>query len=178
MKPRDIELYPASGFFLDIGANDGIKNNKTLRLQKKGWAGLCVEASPRIYSRLLKNRSSDIVLCMNECLVSEKNSKKIIKFFDGDQSGLANGIIPNKNFSNHDDFRWKNKDKIDDFCTTTGQDKNIIEIEAKSLYEILEWTEAPRIINYAKFDIEGAEFSFFRISIDVYRDRAGYKKNL
>lgn len=44
------------GIYLDLGANDGITLSNTYGLYKVGWDGICVEASPKAYQRLLENQ--------------------------------------------------------------------------------------------------------------------------
>lgn len=44
------------GTYLDLGANDGITLSNTYALYKNGWNGVCVEASPKAYQRLLENQ--------------------------------------------------------------------------------------------------------------------------
>jgi FkbM family methyltransferase len=44
------------GFFVDIGAFDGIEISNTYALEQLGWHGICVEPIPEIYSLLKMNR--------------------------------------------------------------------------------------------------------------------------
>lgn len=44
------------GTYLDLGANDGITLSNTYALYENGWDGVCVEASPKAYERLLINQ--------------------------------------------------------------------------------------------------------------------------
>jgi FkbM family methyltransferase len=44
-----------TGFFIEIGANDGITVSNTFGLIKKGWAGLSVEANPDVFKLLQRN---------------------------------------------------------------------------------------------------------------------------
>jgi len=46
-----------SGFFVDIGANDGVTFSNTYALERKGWRGLCVEPHPDVFEQLRRNRS-------------------------------------------------------------------------------------------------------------------------
>ena len=101
--------YFDSGFYLDVGANDGIFKNKTISLEKQGWSGLCIEANPLIFPSLVQNRSC---ICVDECVVSKRNSGKKIKFFISDPSGLSSGIIASDDFDSKDKFRWNTKEKI------------------------------------------------------------------
>ena len=146
--------YFDSGFYLDVGANDGIFKNKTISLEKQGWSGLCIEANPLIFPRLVQNRSC---ICVDECVVSKRNSGKKIKFFISDASGLHSGIIASDDFDSKDKFRWNTKEKINMFLEKKSLQYKDVEIQAKSLCEVLEDTNCPKVIEYAKFDIEGAE---------------------
>jgi FkbM family methyltransferase len=43
------------GYFVDIGAYDGVRFSNTWGLAKMGWSGLAVEANPETYELLKKN---------------------------------------------------------------------------------------------------------------------------
>lgn len=48
------------GYFLDIGAYDGINLSNTYYLEKElGWGGICIEADSDSYRSLLKNRNCE-----------------------------------------------------------------------------------------------------------------------
>lgn len=44
------------GFFVDVGAYDGVESSNTLLLEENGWSGVCIEASPEFFSSLVVNR--------------------------------------------------------------------------------------------------------------------------
>lgn len=48
-----------SGFYVDIGANDGVSISNSLVFERLGWQGFCVEANPRTYEKLKQSRSCD-----------------------------------------------------------------------------------------------------------------------
>jgi FkbM family methyltransferase len=55
-----------SGYYLDVGANDGIIHSNTFKLEQKfNWSGICIEANPLVFKELKKNRKST---CINSCL--------------------------------------------------------------------------------------------------------------
>jgi len=57
-----------NGFFVDIGANDGVTFSNTYFFEKKGWDGLCVEPIPSVFEKLNQNRK-----CKCICgVISEK----------------------------------------------------------------------------------------------------------
>jgi FkbM family methyltransferase len=45
------------GYFVEIGAFDGVHLSNTLALEQKGWRGLCIEPEPSAYLALLANRN-------------------------------------------------------------------------------------------------------------------------
>jgi hypothetical protein len=50
-----------SGYFVDVGAYDGIEHSNTYALEQLGWTGLCVEPDPAVVARLEANRSCEVV---------------------------------------------------------------------------------------------------------------------
>jgi len=55
-----------NGFFLDIGAHDGIYLSNTLLLEKRyGWNGICIEGNPDTFVDLQQNRQA---VCINTCV--------------------------------------------------------------------------------------------------------------
>ena len=57
------------GFFLDIGANDGLIHSNSYKLEQRfKWAGICVEANPDIFKKLKSNRRA---MCINACLADK-----------------------------------------------------------------------------------------------------------
>ncbi len=52
-----------NGFFVDIGAYDGIAISNTKLLEDIGWDGICIEPHPKVYERLVKNRTCKKINC-------------------------------------------------------------------------------------------------------------------
>lgn len=47
-----------NGYFLDIGAYDGVYFSNSLTLEKSlGWEGICIEPNPLVYGQLKSNRT-------------------------------------------------------------------------------------------------------------------------
>lgn len=44
------------GFFVDVGASDGVKFSNTKFFEDLGWDGICFEPNPRLYKELKENR--------------------------------------------------------------------------------------------------------------------------
>lgn len=51
------DLIGDTGFFVDIGAHDGIVHSNTYALEQLGWTGLCIEPNREVYEELHRNRT-------------------------------------------------------------------------------------------------------------------------
>lgn len=55
----DVFGYKRGGYYLDVGAYDGVDISNTLFFERHlGWSGMCIEALPRAYDQLCANRNS------------------------------------------------------------------------------------------------------------------------
>jgi len=74
-KNLDSILNYKDGFFLEVGANDGVSQSNTINLERNlNWKGILIEPDFNQYLKCLKNRPNSIVV--NAALVSEEFSKK------------------------------------------------------------------------------------------------------
>ena len=63
------------GFFLEVGANDGVSWSNTINLERNlNWIGILIEPDFNQYIKCLKNRPNSVVV--NAALVSKEFSKK------------------------------------------------------------------------------------------------------
>ncbi len=63
---KQLEAYlPQSGFFIEVGANDGVSESNTYYLERiKGWKGILIEPIPQLYQECVKARpNSQIFNC-------------------------------------------------------------------------------------------------------------------
>lgn len=71
-----------SGYFVDLGAYDGLNYSNTFYLEKNlGWNGICVEADPLNYKELTRNRNC---LCEN---VAVNDYAGFVNFSSSDMGG-------------------------------------------------------------------------------------------
>jgi FkbM family methyltransferase len=49
-------LKKNDGFFVDVGAYDGVESSNSLWLEELGWKGICIEAGPDWFAHLRHNR--------------------------------------------------------------------------------------------------------------------------
>jgi len=149
-----------NGYFVDIGAYDGISISNTYYFEKVlGWKGIAIEPNPEIFSKLTKNRTCE---CINAC-ISDKDEKNEFLLIKG-HSEMLSGII-NKYHSRHlrrierEKLKFANKaEKITVNCYTLQNLLNIRDIKEVDILSID--TEG------GEFDIINA-FDFKKISINA-----------
>ncbi|MDZ7831116.1 MAG: FkbM family methyltransferase [Desulfobacterales bacterium] len=125
------------GFFVEVGALDGIRFSNTYFFESKDWKGICIEPQPEYFKLLSKNRPNSY--CFEGAASNENGYIDFYADKNGDFSTLIN--------SNAE--RAKAKNKVEDY-------KKII-VPINRLDEILEKAKAPVPIEFVSIDVEGAE---------------------
>lgn len=54
----DILQGKRDGFFVDVGAYDGVESSNTYALELMGWRGICIEANVDAFNSLIQKRGS------------------------------------------------------------------------------------------------------------------------
>jgi FkbM family methyltransferase len=125
------------GYFIELGAHDGITLSNTLLLEKKyGWNGLCIEPNPELFEKLKVNRSCNV----SDGLAFSSEDVEI-NFSLGD---LFGGIT----------------DHIDKY-TNVKQSKQLL-LKTTTLTKLLESVNAPAFIEYLSLDTEGTELEILK----------------
>lgn len=135
--------YQDSGFFIEIGAYNGLIGSNCLFFEKyKKWKGIALEPSPTQYSALKKNRNC---LTVNKA-ISTKSGKA--SFFDI-TSGFTQNSGLKETFYNktYESLKKDEKTKISEIqVETITLDDLILKFNVKE-------------IDYCSIDIEGGEHS-------------------
>lgn len=119
------------GFFVDVGAHDGIDLSNTYLLEKRyKWSGLCIEANPQTFKELENNRS---VACLNVCL--DQSEGEVLFNQDGVMGGIVDNGMDNEGVAS----------------------SGVITLKTQTLNAVLSHASAPKVIDYLSMDIEGAE---------------------
>ena len=120
----------AEGFFLDVGAYDGVLFSNTFILEKRyNWKGICIEANPKTYEKLVSNRQCR---CIEACIDEVEGE---VEF---SANHLMGGIVAED-------------------CDNSDSEGDFIRVKALRLDQILKDEGAPNVIDYLSIDIEGAE---------------------
>lgn len=79
---------PEKGYFIDIGAGDGLKGSNTKFFENRGWQGLCIEPDSRNYFKCIKHRKNVLKIA-----VDKDEGEKI--FFENAISPDLSGLVKN-----------------------------------------------------------------------------------
>ena len=140
--------YKKDGFFVEIGANDGITLSNTYLLEKEfGWKGICVEAIPELYNKLVINRQNST--CISRAVY--KTSDEEIEF-DIANDNLLSGI---SELISQDSVHYNN----------VKNNRKIIKVKTITFTDLLDQNNAPKIIDYLSLDTEGSEYDIL-LSLD------------
>lgn len=135
-----IHFFKNKGFFVDIGANDGVKFSNTKLLEDIGWDGVCVEPIKETFEKLKQNRKCN---CFNVA-VSQKEGKVQFQRILGEAEMLS-GM-----FHTYDERHVK---RIEKEIEQHGGEKQIISVMSIPFSNLIEREN----IDYVSIDVEGAE---------------------
>ena len=88
-----------TGFFIELGANDGITQNNTLYFERIGWKGLLIEPVPALYEKCKKNRPNAITV--NYACVENDSIKEVPMLYSNLMS-----IVKGAQGSDEADRKW------------------------------------------------------------------------
>lgn len=151
---EDIFLYKKDGFFIEIGALNGIGDSNTFLLETEfNWKGIIVEANSEIFPELEKNRSAK---CLNLALYDKITR---VKFIESKNTGYSCIVEDLMNYH-------KNK------CIDDGY--KIVDVDTIDFETLLTTYNCPKHIDYISMDIEGGEyrslkyFPFDKYEVDFF----------
>ena len=130
--------YIQNGFFIDVGACDGVLSSNTFGLAKAGWGGICYEPLDSFY---------------NSCVQNYKNHKnvKIINTCIGNKTGTVDFIVAGT-LSTYSDWHSKTEYWKGDYAYShkvfshiTTLDKSLEKNKVEPNFEVL------------SLDVEGSE---------------------
>ena len=149
---QDIDIinyfnYKKDGFFIELGAIDGIFHSNTYLLEKSyNWNGVLIEANP-IHKDALLNCDRNCFKFVDFAVYNEND--KEIEFYINDIIGWS-GIketLPGRKHMSH-----------------------IIKLKTKTLTTILDSINAPQNIDLLSLDIEGGEINVLKgLDLEKYK---------
>ena len=156
-----------NGFYVDVGAHDGISINNTLYFEKNNnWRGINIEPIKKVFDKLVINRPNNINL---NCAVCNN---------DGETDFLCNTGYTEMISGIKDNFDIRHLDRLQRENIQYESITEVIKVETKKLETILYENDISHI-NYLSIDVEGAEFEVIKsINFDkVFIDVIGFENN-
>ncbi len=151
------------GYYIELGAYDGIAQSNTYLLERKfKWKGLLIEPSPNKYFECISNRNADNHIVCAAC-VSFNYKEEFVKIkYSGFFTAPVNVETDLKDINAH---------------AATGaqylsKNEKVFEFGAKAvtLNQLLKEAGAPLIIDFLSLDVEGGEMEVLKgIDYSVYK---------
>ena len=149
-------LPKTPGFFIEAGANDGIRQSNTHVLEKKfGWTGLLVEPIPRLAKLCSRYRKRSIVV--NAALVPFSESGKFVHLEDVDLMTSMQMHV-----DSDDGEKWIQRAE-----SIQGITRKSVQVRGRALSEIIDEMGSPNI-DFFSLDVEGYELSVLQ-GLDLSR---------
>ena len=145
-----------NGFFIEIGAFDGINLSNTYLFEKLGWNGICIEPDKVLFDKLKENRNCD---CYNLAIHSKSLEKSY--FIQYKNSKVFNVLKEHEDLSVNKNENLKNLES------------NIIEVSTITFNELMEKNYPNiRYIDFLSIDVEGGELNILE-TIDFNKYKFG-----
>jgi FkbM family methyltransferase len=157
-----------NGFYMDVGAHDGVFINNTLYFEKNhDWHGINIEANPNLFMELIKNRPNNNINI--NCAVCNEDGTSEFLCNTGYTDGLS-GLT--KTYDPRHMSRLNRENRI--HKSTTSR----IQVITKRIETICDENNIKHI-NYLSIDVEGAEMEVIAsINFDkVFIDVIGFENN-
>jgi FkbM family methyltransferase len=156
-----------NGFYVDVGAHDGISYNNTLYFEKNNnWTGINIEPIKSVFDKLVSNRPDNINLNYAIC-----NNEGETEFYcNTNYTEMISGI--------KDTFHSKHLERLERENNETGSTTEVIKVNTRKLETIFDENKVSHV-NYLSIDVEGAEFEVIKsINFDkVFIDVIGFENN-
>jgi len=139
-----------NGVFVDVGAHDGVTFSNTYHFEKDlQWTGICIEANPKVYTDLVRNRK-----CLNlNCCVSNIGGTSVDFLQLSGYTEMLSGIVST--------YDQRHLARIDRELAYHGGTKKVLQIPQRTLGEICE-EHGITSIDYLSIDTEGCEYQIIQ----------------
>ena len=151
----DAYLNYDHGYFVELGANDGVTYSNTRHLEtRRGWTGVLIEPTPNNFLLCRQNRSDDVQVFCNACVSFDYPEKYVEMIYAGLMSvsiGLESDVEDAK----------AHADSAQPFLS--GQHPMYrFGALARPLNDILVEAKSPALMDFLSLDVEGAEIEVLK----------------
>lgn len=144
-----------NGFFVELGANDGIQQSNSLYFEmKRNWRGVLVEPTPHNFLLCKKQRSIENNFFCNACVSFDYKDKYVDIRYANLMSISENLDLDLEDKEEHLLSGKKHLSSYEDIFSFGAV--------AATLTSILEKSNAPKVIDFLSLDVEGAELEVLK----------------
>ena len=139
------------GFFVDVGAYDGVGFSNSYFFEAIGWSGILVEAAPELYARCAASRPYSTAV---HAAAGARNGSIAFTVVDGEQ-GVAtlSSATPDR-----------------ERIAREGGRTRVVDVPLRTLDGIL--ADVSRLIDFVSIDVEGAELDVLQgFDLERFRPR-------
>ncbi|MCL4730920.1 MAG: FkbM family methyltransferase [Planctomycetes bacterium] len=145
------------GFFVDVGAHDGVTYSNSRYFENRGWRGVCVEPNPEVFARLRANRACE---CVNACISGRGGTVAFLMVRSGRPDDLTNMLGGME--SGYDP---RHRRRLEEEARRAGATVERIEVPSRCLHEVVPPGQA---VDFVSIDVEGVEMEVLQ-AIDFQR---------
>jgi FkbM family methyltransferase len=133
------------GYFIDIGAHNGIEINNTYYFEQEGWEGICFEPLPEIFIQLKQNRKCKLV---NKALSDKQGTASFFNIKG--YSNMLSGLV--------DHYPQEHIARINREIEEHNQEYDYIEVECSTFNQEVQ----EKNIDILSIDTEGSELAILK----------------
>lgn len=159
----DQYITTRSGYFVELGANDGVTQSNTYWLEReRGWRGLLVEPALNRYFDLRRNRSPENDFACAAC----------VPFGYVDQFvAMHYGNLMSRARELDSDLADPEQHFVRAQLSLSEEEESVVfGALARPLQDLLDNADAPRVVDFLSLDVEGSELAVLQ-GIDHKRTR-------
>ena len=135
----------SNGFFLDIGAYDGVTYSNTLAFEaNRSWNGICLEPNPSTFKRLAANRKCR---CIQACVTEKRGDVEFVCGQGNSGAEMLSGFSLNE----------EQQDRI----RQEGGTMEKVRVPCLTMPDIVEMEKITNV-DYCSIDAEGYELAILR----------------
>ena len=134
-----------NGYFVDIGAHNGIEFSNSKFFEDIGWDGICIEPNPIIFEQLQSVRKCK---CVKKAIADKMGTAQFFQILEG--ADMLSGLV--------DEFSQKGIKNIYDNLEDINDKFEYIEVELDLFSNIVDQTE----IDFLSIDTEGNELKILQ----------------
>ena len=137
-----------SGFFVEVGAYDGVNLSNTYHFEQSGWTGVLVEPDPEMAERCRRERPRSVTF---QCAAGESVGEiSFFKVAGGEEYSTTSLSAAHRERLDHMGLSWRE-----------------VRVAVRTLDSILEEARATRV-DFVSIDVEGAELAVLK-GFDIAR---------